>query len=206
MNGLKFGLPEIDLDDAAPFKVVTAAQATQDLPDVGDGHLGICLAYPDHRVPRTVNARDRLIIESVPRFPRERGLRDLVIMNAVTQTHEGKPGLPKTVADYISKTHIFRKRKESKSFMRVNPDHAFKTITTCQTHCDAKTGQTLHWDQHRPLTIMEARRAQGFLDTQIVLGEPAKQWKIIGNSVARGVGLALGMSLGRAMRGEEIWP
>lgn len=45
---------------------------------------------------------------------------------------------------------------------------------------------------------MEARRAQGFLDHEVVLGDINAQWKIIGNSVSRAVALALGMSLRQA--------
>jgi hypothetical protein len=42
---------------------------------------------------------------------------------------------------------------------------------------------------------MEARRAQGFPDEEVIIGRPADQWKIIGNSVARQVALALGMQI-----------
>jgi len=45
---------------------------------------------------------------------------------------------------------------------------------------------------------MEARRAQGFPDEEVIIGTPAQQWKIIGNSVARPVAVALGMSLREA--------
>lgn len=46
---------------------------------------------------------------------------------------------------------------------------------------------------------MEARRAQGFLDHEIILRSPAQQWKIVGNSVDRKVAFALGLSL------QESW-
>lgn len=45
---------------------------------------------------------------------------------------------------------------------------------------------------------MEVRRAQGFLDEDILIGTPAEKWKIVGNSVARPVALALGVSLRKA--------
>jgi hypothetical protein len=45
---------------------------------------------------------------------------------------------------------------------------------------------------------MEARRAQGILDHELIFGLPSQQWKIIGNSVARSVSLALGLSLRQA--------
>ncbi|QDS77999.1 hypothetical protein FKW77_002298 [Venturia effusa] len=63
---------------------------------------------------------------------------------------------------------------------------------------DARSGAGLHWDQDRFLTIMEARRAQGFPDYEPIIGSVTAQWKIVGNSVARSVSLALGMSLREA--------
>jgi len=45
---------------------------------------------------------------------------------------------------------------------------------------------------------MEARRAQGFPDDEVLLGTPAEGWKLMGNSVARTVALALGLSLREA--------
>jgi hypothetical protein len=49
------------------------------------------------------------------------------------------------------------------------------------------------------LTVMEARRAQGFPDREPIIGNINAQWKIIGNSVSRAVALALGMSLHEAL-------
>lgn len=45
---------------------------------------------------------------------------------------------------------------------------------------------------------MKARRAQCFLDHEPLIGLASGQWKIVGNSVARSVSLALGMSLRKA--------
>lgn len=56
-------------------------------------------------------------------------------------------------------------------------------------------GTCLHWDQQRVTTVMEVRRAQGFPDDEVLVGTPADKWKVIGNSVARTVALALGLSL-----------
>jgi len=45
------------------------------------------------------------------------------------------------------------------------------------------------------LTVLEARKGQGFPDDEVLVGMPAEQWKIVGNSVARPVALALGICL-----------
>jgi DNA (cytosine-5)-methyltransferase 1 len=45
---------------------------------------------------------------------------------------------------------------------------------------------------------MELKRAQGFLDEDVIVGTPRDQVHIIGNSVERNVALALGLSLRRS--------
>jgi hypothetical protein len=50
---------------------------------------------------------------------------------------------------------------------------------------------------------METRRAQGFPDHEVIVGCPANQWKIVGNSVARTVALALGLSLRQAWEQQD---
>ncbi|KAK7533282.1 uncharacterized protein J3D65DRAFT_670486 [Phyllosticta citribraziliensis] len=46
--------------------------------------------------------------------------------------------------------------------------------------------------------LTNARRAQGFPDHEVIIGSPLEQWKIVGNSVARTVALALGATLREA--------
>ena len=48
------------------------------------------------------------------------------------------------------------------------------------------------------ITVMEARRAQGFPDHEVLVGSAPDKWKVIGNSVPRTVSLALGLSLRNA--------
>ncbi|OAA54236.1 DNA methyltransferase Dim-2 [Cordyceps fumosorosea ARSEF 2679] len=73
------------------------------------------------------------------------------------------------------------------------------TIVTRPSPRDAKQGRMIHWNEDRCLSIVEAKRAQGFLDEEILLGPTATQWKIIGNSVAREVSLALGVVIADAV-------
>lgn len=53
----------------------------------------------------------------------------------------------------------------------------------------------MHWDEPRLLTIMEVRRAQGFLDDEVLIGSPSEKMRIVGNSVDRRVALVLGLAL-----------
>jgi len=83
----------------------------------------------------------------------------------------------------------------SKAWGRVNPKGLFPTMVVALSASDSRMGSTLHWDEERYLTTMEARRAQSFPDDEILLGTPNEGWKLMGNSVARSVALALGLSL-----------
>ena len=83
----------------------------------------------------------------------------------------------------------------SKSYSRVGPTGLFRTVTTKLNLQCGKRGATLHWNEHRSLTVMETKRAQGFLDEDVIIGTPRDQIKIIGNSVDKNVALALGLSL-----------
>ncbi|KAI5280718.1 DNA methyltransferase Dim-2 [Ascosphaera aggregata] len=53
------------------------------------------------------------------------------------------------------------------------------------------------------MTLQEARRAQGYPDHEILIGNPMKQWKIVGNSVARQVALVLGLKIREACENDE---
>lgn len=106
--------------------------------------------------------------------------------------------LSQSIMGYFSNQTALRQKKKSHSWTRIKAEGLFPTILTHLMPADAKVGFGLHWDQHRVLTIMEARRAQGFLDHEPIVGSATKQWKIIGNSVARSVSLAFGMSFREA--------
>jgi DNA (cytosine-5)-methyltransferase 1 len=86
----------------------------------------------------------------------------------------------------------------SHAWGRVSPKGLFPTLVVALSAADSRVGCNLHWDDHRYLTTMEARRAQSYPDDEILLGSPAEGWKIMGNSVARSVALALGLSLREA--------
>ena len=94
-----------------------------------------------------------------------------------------------------------RNRPLSHAWQRNDPDALAPTITTRCSVADGFTGRLLHWEADRCLTVMEVRRAQGYPDREVLIGTPANQWKVVGNGVARGVALALGLSLRSAWLG-----
>jgi DNA (cytosine-5)-methyltransferase 1 len=48
---------------------------------------------------------------------------------------------------------------------------------------------------------MEVRRAQGFLDEEVLVGTASDQWQLVGNGVARPMALALGLKFREAWVG-----
>lgn len=183
-NGLPFGVREWD---PTPFEYVSIGEATKDLPRNPDSRT-VCISCPDHRVIKNFSAVDNVRLSCIPRFPPG--------MNFVQSAELGWQSAPQMAAwDWDSK---LRSGITSKAWQRAKSNALLPTVTTINAPNEALTGSDLHWDAHRPLTVMEARRAQGFPDDEVLIGTPATQWKIIGNSVARQVAIALGMSLREA--------
>ncbi|KAF2631786.1 hypothetical protein BU25DRAFT_488335 [Macroventuria anomochaeta] len=50
---------------------------------------------------------------------------------------------------------------------------------------DARNGASVHWSQHRPLSIQEVQHTQGYPDHESIIGSLSEQRKIIGNGVDR---------------------
>ena len=184
-NGLSFGMRRFE---STPFEYVTAAEGTADLPWIGDARTQICIPYPDHRNSRFESYSKRVTISQIPVAPRGQ-----TYMTAFKRGWLGKPQIDEYRWENRHKASL-----NSRSWQRVNPNGLMPTITTSAQPSCSFTGTILHWDQSRILTVMEARRAQSFPDEDVLVGLPAVQWKIVGNSVARTVALALGLSLREA--------
>ncbi|KAF4774901.1 cytosine-specific methyltransferase [Colletotrichum scovillei] len=185
-----------------PFKFVSIREATADLPDIMDGKADCCIDFPDHRVSVGVTKRIRTQMSVIPFHPYG--------MNFYKTWAKGKGTMT------LAERGLFPEKGErvdgkKNAWGRALPDDVIPTITTTPSPTDARVGSTMHWEQDRILTVMEARRAQGFQDHEVLLGSPSDQWKIVGNSVARQVSLALGLSfrqawLGSLVDGDEVGP
>lgn len=184
-NGIGFGRRQFG---ATPYKYVTASEATSDLSSIGDSRVSVCIPYPDHRTSRVESTHTRVLISHIPRFPYGE-----TFMTAYRRGCMSKPQV-----DMYPLQNGVRGSDDATTWRRLRPDGLFPTLTTGIRPQDGRCGATLHWDEHRLMTVMEARRAQGFPDEEVIIGTPAQQWKIIGNSVARPVAVALGMSLREA--------
>ncbi|EER23357.1 DNA (cytosine-5)-methyltransferase, putative [Coccidioides posadasii C735 delta SOWgp] len=179
-NGLPFGERRWEVPI---FKFVSAYEGTKDLPDLDRAKVA-SIPWPDHRTSRNESNMTQVIIDQVPKHPRKSGFSEAMTKGFLN--FDPFPG------------DIKRRNPPSRAWSRVDPNFLIPTITTAiSPHCKF-TGRWLHWREDRLLTIMEARRAQGYPDSEVLVGRAAHQWKIVGNSVARQVALALGLSIREA--------
>jgi DNA (cytosine-5)-methyltransferase 1 len=186
-NGLPFGKRKYDV---CPFVSLTAKEAFQDLPDIGESHVQTCISAPDHRTCRYESAQKRALIQMIPRWPYGQSFIKAVNAGKMSQS---------VIASYAWQNKN-RAGENSKSWSRIYPDRLVGCLTTDIKPHDSFLGRTLHYDQHRTMTVMEARRVQGLPDSEVVLGTPSQQWNQIGNGVDRKVAFALGMQLANAHR------
>ncbi|KAG9890790.1 S-adenosyl-L-methionine-dependent methyltransferase, partial [Aureobasidium melanogenum] len=186
-NGLPFGKRKYDV---CPFVSLTAEEAFQDLPDIGNSHVQTCVAKPDHRTCRHESSRKRALIQMVPRCPYGQGFIQAVAKGKMSKN---------AIAAYAWQNKN-RASANSKSWARIYPDRLVGCLTTDIKPHDSFLGRTLHYGQHRTMSVMEARRVQGLPDNEVILGTPSQQWNQIGNGVDRKVALAIGLQVANACR------
>ncbi|ROW07307.1 hypothetical protein VMCG_03863 [Cytospora schulzeri] len=199
-------------DPPTPFKHVSPLEATADLPDIYDAKPDTCVPFPDHRLSVSISSGSmksradtgegksvRTQILNIPTRPYS--------MNFAKAWHGGRPpAVPRDMFDherdaFPQRPGMRRIAEISRGWERVGPHGLFGTVTTTCQVTDARTGNWTHWDQPRPVTIMEVRRAQGVPDGEVLLGRPNDQWKLVGNAVARQMATALGLTLREAWMG-----
>ncbi|CAD0094880.1 unnamed protein product [Aureobasidium mustum] len=186
-NGLPFGKRRYDV---CPFVSLTAEGAFQDLPIIGDSHVQTCIAAPDHRTCRHESSKKRALIQMVPRWPYGQGFVQAVAKGKMSKN---------AMATYAWQNKN-RASASSRSWARIYPDRLVGCLTTDIKPHDSFLGRTLHYDQHRTMSVMEARRVQGLPDHEVILGTPSQQWYQIGNGVDRKVAFALGIQIANACR------
>lgn len=180
------GFADRDFSDSSPFRPISSFQAMCHLPNIFDDHVGLCTRYPDHQTSRDEAAKTRRLLHYIPRFPYEQGWTNGVRRGMLTENLR--------VYEFSGE----RASKKSKSWKRIRRNGLCRTITTTITAQCNRTGQYVHYDQPRLITVQEARIAQGFPDDEVLVGDKGKRFKIVGNSVARGVSMAMGLALRRA--------
>jgi DNA (cytosine-5)-methyltransferase 1 len=177
-NGERFGQRE---HYPTPFSFITAGTITSDLPDIGNGNVQTCISHPDHRVSNPPSRKDRALLECIPRNPPGCGYKEAYRLGLIPPSLQ-KPG-----------------KEHGKAFQRVKQSGLVPTITTNLSMQDSRNGANLHWSQNRSLTILDARRAQGYMDEEPIIGNLVEQYRIVGNGVDRMVAFANGLALRQAL-------
>lgn len=176
------------------FKQISAGSGTADLPDIGDGHTYHCIKKPEHILAHHYTRRVRLQIKAIPGEPHAYGSNFGKVFEKYISPEMaaifGIKGNDKVLKE--------RFRKESKSWGRIESKKLISVVLSNMHVSDARNGAGIHWTADRTLTILELKRAQGFLDEEPIVGSGSDVNKILGNSVARGVALSLGLALREA--------
>ncbi|KAL6852965.1 hypothetical protein ACO1O0_007514 [Amphichorda felina] len=188
---------------ATPFKFVTGEEATADLPPIQDAKPDISISHPDHRVSMGMTKKVRMGMYHIPTRPF--GMNFAKAWYGLGRPVEGAGILTRAERELYparctSKDagSLSRAGSASQSYGRQYPNRLIETVTTTSSPHDAKAGRQIHWRENRTVTIMEARRAQGFRDSEVLLGNPTDQHRIVGNSVAREISVALGIAFREA--------
>ncbi|KAI1124616.1 S-adenosyl-L-methionine-dependent methyltransferase, partial [Nemania abortiva] len=179
-----------------PFKFINMREAVGDLPSIQDGKADYCVGYPDHRLSMGYTTLMRKQLGQIPTHPYG--------MN-FSKAWWGAPGLPRVMTkverDLFPPHGKSRVSVKSKGWGRIDPNGLVGTIPTKSAPTDLRIGQVNHWEQNRPMSILEARRAQGFPDHEVIVGTRSDQYRVIGNSVSRHVALVLGLAIREAWLG-----
>lgn len=121
--------------------------------------------------------RERALLQCIPKDPPGCGYAEAYKLGLIP------PSLQKTG------------KESGKAYRRIKEAGLVPTITTSLSIQDSRNGASTHWSQDRPITILDARRAQGLPDYEPIIGNLAAQYKIIGNGVDRHVAFALGLAI-----------
>ncbi|KAI3316837.1 S-adenosyl-L-methionine-dependent methyltransferase [Xylariaceae sp. AK1471] len=179
-----------------PFKFVSVKDAVGDLPDIQDGKADYCVGYPDHRLSIGITLVERQRLQLIPTRP-----YGMNFSKSWWGYRSYSPVMTASERLLFPEDPKERVKKSSKGWGRIDPTGLIGTIPTTCLPTDARVGRINHWEQNRPVSILEARRAQGFPDHEVVVGTPADQYKIIGNSVSRHIALVLGLAVREAWFG-----
>lgn len=194
-------MAEREMKSATPFKFVTAAEATADLPRIYDGKPDICIPHPDHRVCIGTTKMVRMEWYHIPNHPFGMNFARAWYGMDRTKPVPGSGVMTQSERGFYpagTNSSVNCVGPNSSAYGRQHPHRLIETIVTKQGPRDAKSGRQLHWREDRTLTLLEARRAQGFRDHEVLLGNKPEQYKIVGNSVAREVAVALGVAFREA--------
>ncbi|CAG8468863.1 15620_t:CDS:10, partial [Acaulospora morrowiae] len=173
------------------FPMVTIKDLIGDLPEIDTG-IYWDPAYPDHRTHYT-SLKSKEILRRVPIDPPMSDYYYARKLNIIPNIHSH--------ASYDAKMKKYP-LCNYKYCQRVDRDDVFITIfgqPFILILNVLKYPQIVHYLEPRVISVREAARAQGFLETDILCGRVSDQYRVVGNSVPRNVAFSLGLQLCRAM-------
>jgi DNA (cytosine-5)-methyltransferase 1 len=181
-NGQRFGERE---HYPTPFPHVTPGEVFSDLPNIGNANVLTCVSHPSHRVSQQPSGTMRALLQCIPQRPPGSGYKEAYGLGLIPISLQ-KPS-----------------KETGKAFKRIKESGLVPTITTMLCIQDSRNGASLHWSQDRPITILEARRTQGYLDNEPIIGNLTAKYRIVGNGVDRKVAFALGLAMRQAINGRQ---
>ncbi|KAL7958654.1 S-adenosyl-L-methionine-dependent methyltransferase [Trichoderma compactum] len=165
-----------EMPAATPFKYISAEEATADLPPIHDAKPDVCVPYPDHR-SHSSTKMERARISVIPVRPWGMSFAQAwygekkAKGGSGTMTTAERKLFPGTNQEMDMSRQPLSVQPQSNAYGRMFPNKLFNT-----------NGRLLHWRENRLMSVMEARRAQGFRDEEVLLGDPSNQYRIVGNS------------------------
>ena len=171
-NGERFGQRQYY---PTPFAHVPAGAVSAGLPAIGNSLVQTCVPFPDHRLPASSTRDERVLLTCIPKNPPGCGYGDAERLGL----------LPKRLPD----------KSNGRPYTRIKKAGLIPTITTSVTMRAKYNGASVHWGEDRSISILEARRAQGYPDDEPIIGNLRMQYQIVGNGVDRKVAFAMGLSL-----------
>jgi DNA (cytosine-5)-methyltransferase 1 len=121
-----------------PFKFVSAAASTADLPPIYDGKADLCIPFPDHRLSVGMSAKRRDQYAVIPTHPYGMNFAAAWRMGDAVMTPAERELFPATGE---------RVDMRSKAWGRVHPDEVFSTISTASHPVDSRIGRSMHWHE-----------------------------------------------------------
>ncbi|KAI9021611.1 hypothetical protein CLU79DRAFT_752417 [Phycomyces nitens] len=174
-------------EEKTAFPKSTIRRAIKDLPKISKKRK-FPAEWVDHKtLPVSKIIQD--IIDIIPTSPKGSGVIDLL---------EICPMHPNLDSPYVKKLKYLKRTNSDIKFRdltRVDPNNVISTVTTAPSYRGFQAMPAVHYSEPRILSLREYARAQGFLDTDVIIGPLRDKHRIVGNAVARPVAFALGLNV-----------
>ncbi|KAL0092298.1 hypothetical protein J3Q64DRAFT_1718489 [Phycomyces blakesleeanus] len=174
-------------DNKTAFQKMTIKRAIEDLPSIPRKRK-FPSEWADHET-LSVGKDIQDIINIIPVDPVGLGLLEIL------KLYPKHPSLNSTYVDRLKKIKKKNPGNKFRDLKRVNPDNVIATVTTSPSFRGVQSVPAIHYSEARLLSLREYARAQGFLDTDVIIGPLRNKHRIVGNAVARPVAFALGLNV-----------